>query len=119
MLSQAKATIPLITVSLEAQLNRLDVLMGAQPGTYAAELTPGGRHSRCTGNLRFWDAHATYYAGDLTSSLPSEWLLPRTLALARLSPNTIPSSHFQASSGLKRSRPPISSSSKDFSLSVS
>src|SRR5205085_6345217 len=40
VLSQAKATIPLITISLEAQLNRLDVLMGAQPGTYAAELTP-------------------------------------------------------------------------------
>jgi NodT family efflux transporter outer membrane factor (OMF) lipoprotein len=40
VLSQAKATIPLITVSLEAQLNRLDVLMGAQPGTYAAELMP-------------------------------------------------------------------------------
>src|SRR5438552_13713625 len=36
---QAKATIPLLTVSLEAQLNRLDVLMGAQPGTYAAELS--------------------------------------------------------------------------------
>jgi NodT family efflux transporter outer membrane factor (OMF) lipoprotein len=40
LLSHAKATIPLITISLEAQLNRLDVLMGAQPGTYAAELTP-------------------------------------------------------------------------------
>ena len=40
VLSQAKATVPLIKVSLEAQLNRLDVLMGAQPGTYAAELTP-------------------------------------------------------------------------------
>src|SRR6201997_2134183 len=39
LLSQAKATIPLITASLEAQLNRLDVLMGAQPGTYAAELS--------------------------------------------------------------------------------
>src|SRR5437773_1877348 len=38
LVSQAKATIPLLTVSLEAQLNRLDVLMGAQPGTYAAEL---------------------------------------------------------------------------------
>ena len=34
----------------------------------------------------------TYYAGDLTSSLLSEWLLPRTLALARLSPNIIQSS---------------------------
>jgi len=40
VLSQARATIPLISVSLEAQLNRLDVLMGAQPGAYAAELTP-------------------------------------------------------------------------------
>ena len=39
LLSQAKATIPLLTVSLEAQLNRLDVLMGGQPGTYAAELS--------------------------------------------------------------------------------
>jgi NodT family efflux transporter outer membrane factor (OMF) lipoprotein len=39
LLSQAKATIPLLTVSLEVQLNRLDVLMGAQPGTYAAELS--------------------------------------------------------------------------------
>src|SRR5947199_3146905 len=39
LLSQAKATVPLLTVSLEAQLNRLDVLMGAQPGTYAAELS--------------------------------------------------------------------------------
>jgi NodT family efflux transporter outer membrane factor (OMF) lipoprotein len=40
LLSQAKATIPLLKVSLETQLNRLDVLMGAQPGTYAAELSP-------------------------------------------------------------------------------
>jgi NodT family efflux transporter outer membrane factor (OMF) lipoprotein len=40
VLSQAKATIPLIKISLEEQLKRLDVLMGAQPGRYAAELTP-------------------------------------------------------------------------------
>jgi len=40
LLSQAKATVPLLTISLEAQLNRLDVLMGEQPGTYAAELSP-------------------------------------------------------------------------------
>src|SRR5437763_10844450 len=39
LLSQAKPTIPLLTVSLDTQLNRLDVLMGAQPGTYAAELS--------------------------------------------------------------------------------
>jgi NodT family efflux transporter outer membrane factor (OMF) lipoprotein len=35
---QARATIPPLETALEAQLNRLDVLMGAQPGTYAAEL---------------------------------------------------------------------------------
>ena len=57
VLSQAKATIPLLTVSLEAQLNRLDVLMGAQPGTYAAELSAGRRHSRCAGNLWLWNTH--------------------------------------------------------------
>jgi NodT family efflux transporter outer membrane factor (OMF) lipoprotein len=38
LLRQARATLPTLRVSLEAQLNRLDVLMGAQPGTYAAEL---------------------------------------------------------------------------------
>jgi len=38
LLAQARATIPPLRTSLEAQSNRLDVLMGAQPGTYAAEL---------------------------------------------------------------------------------
>jgi outer membrane protein TolC len=38
VLSQAKATVPPLAIILEAQLNRLDVLMGAQAGTYAAEL---------------------------------------------------------------------------------
>jgi NodT family efflux transporter outer membrane factor (OMF) lipoprotein len=38
LLSQARATVPTLRIVLEAQLNRLDVLMGAQPGTYAAEL---------------------------------------------------------------------------------
>jgi NodT family efflux transporter outer membrane factor (OMF) lipoprotein len=32
------ASIPPLLTALEAQLNRLDVLMGAQPGTYSAEL---------------------------------------------------------------------------------
>jgi outer membrane protein TolC len=41
-LSQAKATVPLLALILEAQLNRLDVLMGAQAGTYAAELEAPG-----------------------------------------------------------------------------
>ena len=38
LLSQARATVPPLRIDLEGQLNRLDVLMGAQPGTYAAEL---------------------------------------------------------------------------------
>jgi NodT family efflux transporter outer membrane factor (OMF) lipoprotein len=38
LLAQARATIPPLNSALAAQLNRLDVLMGAQPGTYAAEL---------------------------------------------------------------------------------
>ena len=40
LLSQAKATVPQLNIILEGQLNRLDVLMGVQPGTYAAELRP-------------------------------------------------------------------------------
>jgi hydrophobe/amphiphile efflux-1 (HAE1) family protein/NodT family efflux transporter outer membrane factor (OMF) lipoprotein len=42
LLKQAKSTVPSLRVSLEAQLNRLDVLMGAQPGTYAEELSKPG-----------------------------------------------------------------------------
>jgi NodT family efflux transporter outer membrane factor (OMF) lipoprotein len=40
LLAHASATIPPLRVALEVQLNRLDVLMGSQPGTYAAELSP-------------------------------------------------------------------------------
>jgi NodT family efflux transporter outer membrane factor (OMF) lipoprotein len=38
LLQQARASIPTLQVGLEAQLNRLDVLMGVQPGTYAQDL---------------------------------------------------------------------------------
>jgi NodT family efflux transporter outer membrane factor (OMF) lipoprotein len=38
LLRDARASVPSLRIQLEAQLNRLDVLMGAQPGTYAAEL---------------------------------------------------------------------------------
>lgn len=38
LMRQARSSMPSLRVSLEAQLNRLDVLMGAQPGTYATEL---------------------------------------------------------------------------------
>jgi outer membrane protein TolC len=37
-LSQARAAVPPIRMALEAQLNRLDVLLGAQPGPYGAKL---------------------------------------------------------------------------------
>ena len=38
LLQQVRTTIPLLRIDLAAQLNRLDVLMGTQPGTYAKEL---------------------------------------------------------------------------------
>jgi NodT family efflux transporter outer membrane factor (OMF) lipoprotein len=38
LLAQARATIPPLNTILEAELDQLDVLMGAQPGTYATEL---------------------------------------------------------------------------------
>jgi NodT family efflux transporter outer membrane factor (OMF) lipoprotein len=38
LLEQARSTLPPLRLALEKQLNRLDVLMGAQPGTYAHEL---------------------------------------------------------------------------------
>jgi NodT family efflux transporter outer membrane factor (OMF) lipoprotein len=39
LLFQTRATLLPLKIELETQLNRLDVLMGAQPGTYAAELS--------------------------------------------------------------------------------
>jgi NodT family efflux transporter outer membrane factor (OMF) lipoprotein len=39
LLKQAKASVPPLAIGLEQQLNRLDVLMGVQPGTYAQELS--------------------------------------------------------------------------------
>jgi NodT family efflux transporter outer membrane factor (OMF) lipoprotein len=38
LLKQARAIVPPLRIGLEQQLNRLDVLMGEQPGTYAREL---------------------------------------------------------------------------------
>lgn len=42
LLAHAQGTIPLLQSALTAQMNRLDVLMGAQPGMYAAELSQSG-----------------------------------------------------------------------------
>lgn len=41
LLAQSKATIAPLVAERDIELNRLDVLMGAQPGTYAAELAAG------------------------------------------------------------------------------
>lgn len=38
LVDQAKTTVPPLQIALQTQLNRLDVLMGAQPGTYVSEL---------------------------------------------------------------------------------
>jgi NodT family efflux transporter outer membrane factor (OMF) lipoprotein len=38
LLLAARATVPPLQTTLEAQLNRLDLLLGAQPGTYARDL---------------------------------------------------------------------------------
>lgn len=42
LLRQARASVPSLRINLEAQSNRLDVLMGAQPGTYAGVLSAPG-----------------------------------------------------------------------------
>lgn len=39
LLKQARASVPLLRIALEAQLNRLDVLMGNQPGNAASQLS--------------------------------------------------------------------------------
>src|SRR5476649_2734056 len=46
--AQVKAGIPPLRSELAIQLNRLDVLMGAQPGTYAAELAGAGNDAEAT-----------------------------------------------------------------------
>ncbi|WP_341962616.1 TolC family protein [Pseudomonas sp. RC10] len=38
LLKSARATVPPLQIALQQQLNRLDVLMGQQPGTYAQQL---------------------------------------------------------------------------------
>jgi NodT family efflux transporter outer membrane factor (OMF) lipoprotein len=43
LVAQSRGTIPPLRIELETQLNRLDVLMGAAPGTYAAELSAPSR----------------------------------------------------------------------------
>lgn len=42
LLQQARTTVPSLRIALEAQMNRLDVLLGEQPGTSAGELAGTG-----------------------------------------------------------------------------
>ena len=42
LLNQARASIPSLAIGLEQQLNRLDVLLGVQPGTYSAQFLTVG-----------------------------------------------------------------------------
>lgn len=42
LVAQARTTVPPLRIALQTQLNRLDVLMGATPGTYARELDSDG-----------------------------------------------------------------------------
>ncbi|MGC7556607.1 TolC family protein, partial [Pandoraea pneumonica] len=39
LLAQARTTLPPLRIERETQLNRLDVLMGAAPGTYARRMS--------------------------------------------------------------------------------
>jgi hypothetical protein len=63
-------TVPSLRVALEAQLNRLDVLMGAQPGTYAEELSKPGTILQFR-RLAAPTSLSMSYAGDPTLSRPS------------------------------------------------
>jgi len=51
LLSQAKATVPLLAIILEAQLNRLDVLMGAQAGNIRGRMGGSWGDSICSVDL--------------------------------------------------------------------
>ena len=63
LLKQARATLPPLRFALEQQLNRLDVLMGVQPGTYAQELAT----AREIQSIRdFWRPAANRYAPPAT-----------------------------------------------------
>ena len=41
-LAQVQASIPVLEADLDAAMNALDVMLGAQPGTHRAELLQGG-----------------------------------------------------------------------------
>ncbi|OXI66145.1 RND transporter [Burkholderia sp. AU31280] len=41
-LAQVRATVPVLEAALDAAMNALDVMLGAQPGTHRAELLAGG-----------------------------------------------------------------------------
>ena len=87
LLQQARSTLPPLRLALEKQLNRLDVLMGAQPGTYAHELdtvTPVPSIPRIANQEPTMSCVA-----DQTSSQPKDGSRPRTSGSEWPSPSTI------------------------------
>jgi len=76
LLAAARASIPPLRTELEGQLNRLDVLMGAQPGTYSAELKGPGEIPLAP------NASANVAPGDLVRRRPDIKVAERHLAAA-------------------------------------
>ena len=74
LVAHARSTIPLLRITLEAQLNRLDVLMGVQPGTYASELASPGDVPAVP--------HASAGTPDLLRRRPDVMVAERRLAAA-------------------------------------
>ena len=98
LLAQAEGAVPLLRAALEAQRNRLDVLMGAQPGADAAEIDDAAPLPAIPRMRR----PPPTCVGVPTSSPPSAAWPPPTPASARRSPNTTPSCRCPASSATKR-----------------
>jgi len=76
LLQQGRVAVPDLKAGLEAQLNRLDVLMGVQPGTYAAKLSPPAEIDAAPG------VPATEAPGDVLRRRPDVIAAERKLAAA-------------------------------------